>query len=92
MEKLYDNKAYKKHLMLQDNHQIIMLGYSDSNKDGGILTSNFELYKAQILLNELSQRKKIKMILFRGKNASGKVCKCAGRVIGFVEIKKDFSI
>ncbi|MFO7446008.1 MAG: phosphoenolpyruvate carboxylase [Ignavibacteriaceae bacterium] len=70
MEKLYDNKAYKRHLQLQDNHQSIMLGYSDSNKDGGILTSNFELYKAQILLNELSIRKKIKLILFHGRGGS----------------------
>ena len=36
MDELYDNKAYRQHLKLQNNNQKIMLGYSDSNKDGGI--------------------------------------------------------
>lgn len=70
MEKLYGNSAYKQNLLLHDNYQKIMLGYSDSNKDGGILTSNFELYKAQILLNKLSEKKKIKLILFHGRGGS----------------------
>ncbi len=70
MEQLYDNPAYKQNLLLHDNFQKIMLGYSDSNKDGGILTSNFELYKAQILLNKLSQKKKIKLVLFHGRGGS----------------------
>ncbi|MBI4971477.1 MAG: phosphoenolpyruvate carboxylase [Candidatus Omnitrophica bacterium] len=47
METLYRNEAYKIYLKAQMNHQQIMLGYSDSNKDGGFVTSNWELYKAQ---------------------------------------------
>jgi len=70
MEGLYNNKAYAQHLKLRNNCQKIMLGYSDSNKDGGILTSNFELYKAQILLNKISKRKKIKLTLFHGRGGS----------------------
>lgn len=70
MDELYDNKAYIQHLKLQNNNQKIMLGYSDSNKDGGILTSNFELYKAQISLNEISKKRKIKLILFHGRGGS----------------------
>ena len=70
MDELYDNKAYRQHLKLQNNNQKIMLGYSDSNKDGGILTSNFELYKAQISLNEISKKRKIKLILFHGRGGS----------------------
>ncbi|MFM6987018.1 MAG: phosphoenolpyruvate carboxylase [Hydrogenophaga sp.] len=38
------------------SEQDIMLGYSDSNKDGGILTSNWELYRAEIALVELFDR------------------------------------
>jgi phosphoenolpyruvate carboxylase len=70
MEKLYDNKAYIQHLRLHKNSQKIMLGYSDSNKDGGILTSNFELYKAQISLSHASNKRKIKLILFHGRGGS----------------------
>ena len=47
-----------------------MLGYSDSNKDGGIIASNYELYKAQISLKNLCDKKKIEMILFHGRGGS----------------------
>lgn len=70
METLYNNPAYKQHLKLHGNIQKIMLGYSDSNKDGGILTSNFELYKAQIALNELSKKMGVELILFHGRGGS----------------------
>jgi phosphoenolpyruvate carboxylase len=70
METLYSNKAYSRHLSLRNNTQIIMLGYSDSNKDGGILTSNYELYKAQINLNDLSAKKEISLVLFHGRGGS----------------------
>jgi len=70
MEELYNNEAYIQQIKLRDNSQKIMLGYSDSNKDGGILTSNFELYKSQIALNKISGKKKIKLILFHGRGGS----------------------
>lgn len=70
MEQLYNNKVYIQNLELRNNSQKVMLGYSDSNKDGGILTSNFELYKSQISLNEISSEKKIKIILFHGRGGS----------------------
>jgi len=47
-----------------------MIGYSDSNKDGGILTSNFELYKAQIKLKNLCKEENIDLILFHGRGGS----------------------
>ncbi|MDZ7763919.1 MAG: phosphoenolpyruvate carboxylase [Melioribacteraceae bacterium] len=47
-----------------------MLGYSDSNKDGGIVTSNFELYKAQMKLEDVCKENKIEMILFHGRGGS----------------------
>ena len=47
-----------------------MIGYSDSNKDGGIVTSNFELYKAQKNLKKLCDNEKIELILFHGRGGS----------------------
>lgn len=57
-------------LRYQSNEQEIMLGYSDSNKDGGFLTSNWELYKAEISLVELFKQAKIKLRLFHGRGGT----------------------
>ncbi len=54
----------------QGNEQEIMLGYSDSNKDGGFLTSNWELYKAEVSLVELFNQAKIKLRLFHGRGGT----------------------
>ncbi|MCF8211891.1 MAG: phosphoenolpyruvate carboxylase [Rhodoferax sp.] len=54
--------------------QDIMLGYSDSNKDGGIFTSNWELYRAEIALVEmfdgLHQKHPIKLRMFHGRGGT----------------------
>ena len=57
-------------LRYQGNEQEIMLGYSDSNKDGGFLTSNWELYKAEVSLVELFNQAKIKLRLFHGRGGT----------------------
>lgn len=67
---LIKNPAYSQHLKARNKVQKVMLGYSDSNKDGGIVTSNFELYKAQIGLEKLTRSKKINLILFHGRGGS----------------------
>lgn len=54
----------------QGNEQEIMLGYSDSNKDGGFLTSNWELYKAEVYLVELFNQAGIKLRLFHGRGGT----------------------
>jgi len=54
----------------QGNEQEIMLGYSDSNKDGGFLTSNWELYKAEVSLVELFRQANIKLRLFHGRGGT----------------------
>ena len=60
LKTLIEHSAYSQHLKARKNIQKVMFGYSDSNKDGGIVTSNFELYKAQIGLEKLNQIKKDK--------------------------------
>lgn len=54
----------------QGSEQEIMLGYSDSNKDGGFLTSNWELYKAEVSLVELFHQARVKLRLFHGRGGT----------------------
>jgi phosphoenolpyruvate carboxylase len=48
----------------------VMLGYSDSNKDGGFLTSTWELYRAEVRLAELTKRLGLVLHLFHGRGGS----------------------
>ncbi len=70
MNVLFNNRAYSQHLKFRNYIQKIMIGYSDSNKDGGIVTSNYELYKAQINLKSLCDAKGTELILFHGRGGS----------------------
>ncbi|MCB2203546.1 phosphoenolpyruvate carboxylase [bacterium] len=70
MASLFTNPAYAQHLALRGNEQKIMLGYSDSNKDGGIVTSNFELYKAQISLKKVCDAHDVHLTIFHGRGGS----------------------
>ncbi|MGJ8619932.1 MAG: phosphoenolpyruvate carboxylase [Methylophilaceae bacterium] len=57
-------------LRYQGDKQEIMLGYSDSNKDGGFLTSSWELYKAEVELLSLFKQANIKLRLFHGRGGA----------------------
>jgi phosphoenolpyruvate carboxylase len=70
MAELYQTPAYRKHLRLRGNVQEIMVGYSDSNKDGGFFTSGWELYKAQIHLTREAKKAKVAQCLFHGRGGA----------------------
>src|SRR5262249_7821927 len=70
MKRLFENSIYRALLQSQGNLQEVMIGYSDSSKDGGILTSSWELYKAQDRLSEVAHQHGIKLRLFHGRGGT----------------------
>ena len=70
MSELLDKPWYKSVLASRDNLQEIMLGYSDSNKDGGYVTSQWSLYQAEIQLVEMAEKYAIQLRLFHGRGGS----------------------
>ena len=70
MERLFALPDYARMLAARGHVQEVMLGYSDSNKDGGFLTSGWELYKAEIELVKVFRRHGIRLRLFHGRGGS----------------------
>ena len=70
MKHLLSLPAYRKLLDAKHPTQEVMLGYSDSNKDGGFLTSGWELYRAEVALAKLFAEKGIKLRLFHGRGGT----------------------
>jgi phosphoenolpyruvate carboxylase len=70
MDQLLALPQYARLLESRGRLQEVMLGYSDSNKDGGFLTSGWELYKAEIALVEVFRRHSVRLRLFHGRGGS----------------------
>lgn len=70
MTALFDNPAYRSLLKASGNRQEVMLGYSDSCKDGGILASSWHLYQAQQKVSQLSEKFDIAVRMFHGRGGT----------------------
>ncbi|MFV2056643.1 MAG: phosphoenolpyruvate carboxylase [Thiohalomonadales bacterium] len=70
MTQLYDNLEYSQLLKATGNLQEVMLGYSDSCKDGGILAAAWNLYDAQRSVTELTTARGIGIRLFHGRGGT----------------------
>jgi phosphoenolpyruvate carboxylase len=67
METLYTNPFYRKHLERRGFKQHIMLGFSDSTKDGGYLMANWSIFKAKVDLTSVSNKHNIELAFFDGR-------------------------
>ncbi|MBC7456438.1 MAG: phosphoenolpyruvate carboxylase [Massilia sp.] len=70
METLFSLPLYRRLLDGRAHTQEVMLGYSDSNKDGGFLTSGWELYKAEIELIAVFKKHALTLRLFHGRGGA----------------------
>ena len=67
---LWSRPDYRKLMATWDNWQEVMLGYSDSNKDGGMLTSTWEIFRAHRDLHVVAREAGVKLRLFHGRGGT----------------------
>jgi phosphoenolpyruvate carboxylase len=70
MERLLADERYRNHLRGRGDHQMIMIGYSDSHKDGGVAAARWSLQKAQQALVATLQSHDIELTLFHGRGGT----------------------
>ena len=70
LDALFSNAAYNRQLAGRGLSQTVMLGYSDSGKDGGYFSSNWAIYRAQILMLEVAKDHGVQLSFFHGRGGS----------------------
>ena len=70
LESLYSLPLYRQHLGTCGNAQMVMIGYSDSNKDGGYVTANWSLYQAQEQIAKVTRDHGIALTIFHGRGGT----------------------
>jgi phosphoenolpyruvate carboxylase len=70
MEALFDMELYRVYVADQGNQQTVMIGYSDSTKDGGYLAACWALYQAQVRIHDAACQRGVKLTFFHGRGGS----------------------
>jgi phosphoenolpyruvate carboxylase len=70
LESLLSSDLYRDHLKRRNNRQTVMVGYSDSNKDGGLASSRWAIQNAQELLVNAMDSEDIELTLFHGRGGT----------------------
>ena len=70
MRALFDDPVYRAHLAARGNRQLVMLGYSDSAKDGGLIASRWALQQTQVALTALARESGVRIVFFHGRGGS----------------------
>ena len=70
MRELFGDPAYRRHLASRRDEQTVMLGYSDSAKDGGLFASRWALQRTQVELTALANEYGIRLMYFHGRGGS----------------------
>jgi phosphoenolpyruvate carboxylase len=70
MARLWDEAGYREHLTARAGGQVVMIGYSDSAKDGGIVASRWALHQAQADLAALAAERGVGLTLFHGRGGT----------------------
>ncbi|MDH4047811.1 MAG: phosphoenolpyruvate carboxylase [Gammaproteobacteria bacterium] len=70
LEELLANELYREHLALRGDKQTVMIGYSDSNKDSGLVSARWALQNAQIELVETVAQHNVELNLFHGRGGT----------------------
>ncbi|MEM7356082.1 MAG: phosphoenolpyruvate carboxylase, partial [Acidobacteriota bacterium] len=70
MQTLFDDPVYRRHLATREHRQMVMIGYSDSNKDGGLAASRWALQKGQAALVATHEAAGIGLTIFHGRGGT----------------------
>jgi phosphoenolpyruvate carboxylase len=80
LQRLFADPVYRAHLAARNQRQIIMVGYSDSNKDGGLISARWALATAQTQLAGAAREHGVDPVFFHGRG--GTVSRGGGNVVG----------